>query len=348
MRLIAAVLFTSLLSACPARKSTVAEVISEVQALNDELVELRELARLSRLSHTLHTVTFERRRVTGGLTVYTPSGDADAISGTLDATESDGKPDRWSNFKKWKKAAYDAITGNKAKRAAIGVALFSIGIVFPPAEVRHTSGMFTPDRRAMQASTAEPRKLTNQHSHVLFGVPVMQAAAAAVAIGYGAYQLATKIRDKAKTLEPDDSLSKTWVIKEVAITVAATTITFLTGGLADAVPDLFGFAEDLSKLVCDQTHIAEANGVHFGENAQNINVGSVADIAGLIRDLREKKNVPTSVRNVGTIDEVLAKDPLKVGELLSSGGAVTAVQPPTDGQNNGFVLIGAPDQVLQI
>ena len=182
------------------------------------------------------------------------------------------------------------------------------------------------------------------------GVAPMQAAAAAVAIGYGAYQLAKKIHDKSKSLGEDESLSATWVVKEVTITLAATTLTFLTGGLADAVPDVFGFASEISKLVTESTHIATADGVHFGENAQNINVGSVADVAALIANLAEGKTPfkMTKYRNIGTISDVLAKDPLKVGELVSAG-TVKAVQPPQAGANNGFALLGEdPDDLMTI
>ena len=174
----------------------------------------------------------------------------------------------------------------------------------------------------------------------------MQAAAALVAIGYGAWQLADKIKKKSKELGDDESLSATWVIKEVTITTALMTITFLTGGLADAVPDLFGFASEASKFLSESTHIAEAADVHFGENPQNINIGSVADIADIFRGLAEGKTptgmegAATSYRTIGTMSDVLAKDPLQVGEMVAAGTIVTGVQPPTDGANNGFVLTG--------
>jgi len=292
-------LLFALFGACPARKSTVAEIISEVEALN-ELVVTHSKPHLGTRAEAL-----ERRRRSGGLTIYSPSGNADELSANLDAAEDDGKPDRWQQFKDFRKAMYDAVTSNKAKRAAIGVALFSVGVIFPP----------------------------------------LEAAAALVAIGYGAWQLADKIQKKQKELGDDESLSATWVIQEVTITTALMTITFLTGGLADAVPDLFGFASEASKFLSESTHIAEAADVHFGENPQNINIGSVADIADIFRGLAEGKTptgmegAATSYRTIGTMSDVLAKDPLQVGEMVKAG-TVTAVEPPTDGANNGFVMTG--------
>ena len=166
----------------------------------------------------------------------------------------------------------------------------------------------------------------------------MQAALAIVAIGYGAWQLAFKIREKQKELGDDESLSTTWIIKEVTFTLGLTTITFLTGGLADMIPDLPGFASEASEWLADSpiTHWGEAKGVHFGENPQDINVGSAADVGDLIRGLREKEATTgekpvTHCRNIGTIKDVLAQDPLQVGQLVQAG-TVKAVAPPTDGK----------------
>ena len=149
MRLLVVLLLFALFGACPARKSTVAEIISEVEALN-ELVVTHSKPHLGTRAEAL-----ERKRRSGGLTIYSPSGNADELSANLDAAEDDGKPDRWQQFKDFRKAMYDAVTSNKAKRAAIGVALFSIGILFPPLEVRRLLPD-EPARRTTQTSAHLP------------------------------------------------------------------------------------------------------------------------------------------------------------------------------------------------
>ena len=65
----------------------------------------------------------------------------------------------------------------------------------------------------------------------------MQVALASTAIGGGIYQLAAKIKQK---VGEGEKLGSKAVVKEIVITLAGSTISFLTGGIAEAAPDLFG------------------------------------------------------------------------------------------------------------
>ena len=112
----------------------------------------------------------------------------------------------------------------------------------------------------------------------------MQAALAAAAIGWGAYQLASKIRQK---VGEGNKLGSKAVVKEIVITLGSSVISFLTGGIADAVPDLFGIFEGVSKAVSKGTEFGTAEGVNMAGDAQSMNIGAVANGLELFRDLAE-------------------------------------------------------------
>ena len=81
MRLFVVLLLFALFGACPARKSTVAEIISEVEALN-ELVVTHSKPHLG-----THAEALERRRRSGGLTIYSPSENVADLTADLDTAE---------------------------------------------------------------------------------------------------------------------------------------------------------------------------------------------------------------------------------------------------------------------
>ena len=143
-----------------------------------------------------------------------------------------------------------------------------------------------PPRRALHASpTDSPIRIR-----------AVQVGAAGVAIAWGAYQLREKIKKLREDAEETGAkLTSTVVLKEIAITLAGSTISFLTGGVAEAIPDLFGFAVGASELVKEGTEFgtAEAASMLAGE-AQDLNIGTVVDAASVLRDLVEccKKGGP--------------------------------------------------------
>lgn len=113
----------------------------------------------------------------------------------------------------------------------------------------------------------------------------MQAGLAVGAITWGAYQLYETIKKK---LGDGHKLLSTVVLKEVAISVAGSTVTFLTGGVADALPNLFAYAEGISDLVSEGTKFGTAEGANMlGENAQNLNIGTTFGAAEILMDLVE-------------------------------------------------------------
>ena len=95
------------------------------------------------------------------------------------------------------------------------------------------------------------------------------------------------------------------VIKEIAITVGQTTVSFLTGGVAEFLPDLFGLAQGVSEFVSKGTQFGIAEGANMiGDEAQNLNIGTTFDIAGTLRDLLECcKNPSQFVNNKCTCEE---------------------------------------------
>ena len=113
----------------------------------------------------------------------------------------------------------------------------------------------------------------------------MQAGLALGAIAWGAYQLASKIRQK---VGEGNKLGSAAVVKEIAITLTTSTISFLTGGVAEAIPGVLGFAEGVSNLVSEGTQFgtAEAASMLEGE-AEALDVGTAVDAASLLRDLVE-------------------------------------------------------------
>ena len=123
----------------------------------------------------------------------------------------------------------------------------------------------------------------------------MQVGAAGVAIAWGAYQLREKIKKLREDAEETGAkLTSTVVLKEIAITVGTSALSFLTGGVAEAIPDLFGFAVEASELVKGGTEFgtAEAASMLAGE-AQDLNIGTVVDAASVLRDLVECCKVKT-------------------------------------------------------
>ena len=119
-----------------------------------------------------------------------------------------------------------------------------------------------------------------------------QAGLAGGAIGWAGYQLLAKLYQLGKK-EKKSLLSKP-VVKEILISLGGSTISFLTGGVADAIPDLFGFAVEASELVKGGTEFgtAEAASMLAGE-AQDLNIGTVVDAASVLRDLVECCKVKT-------------------------------------------------------
>ena len=119
------------------------------------------------------------------------------------------------------------------------------------------------------------------------------------AIAYLA-KLATPITDEATAKASGDKVYAAYkeaeakvksgnvVIKEISITVAQTTVSFLTGGVAEFLPDLFGLAQGVSEFVSEGTQFGIAEGANMiGPEAQNLNIGTTFDIAGTLRDLVE-------------------------------------------------------------
>lgn len=183
-----------------------------------------------------------------------------------------------------------------------------------------------------------------------------QAALAAAAIGWGAYQLASKIRQK---VGEGNKLGSKAVVKEIVITLGSSVISFLTGGIADAVPDLFGVFEGVSKAVSQGTQFGTAEGVNFAGDAQSMNIGAVANALELFRDLAECCSLTTrkckcpdsasalgkqkidgatvSVNNVGAIDD-LTKPTGTLDLTYTTSGSVK------DENDNevGFVIMDDP------
>lgn len=79
------------------------------------------------------------------------------------------------------------------------------------------------------------------------------------------------------------------VMKEIAISLGTSTVSFLTGGIAEAFPNPFDFAAGVSELVSEGTHLGEAYGANmYGNDPQNLNVGTISDAVSILRDLVER------------------------------------------------------------
>lgn len=112
----------------------------------------------------------------------------------------------------------------------------------------------------------------------------MQGVLTLGAIGWGAYQLASKIRQK---VGEGNKLGSKAVVKEIAITTVTSSISFLTGGVADALPDLFGVAEGVSEAVSKGTQFGTAEGLNMAGEPQSMNIGAAFNVLELFRDLAE-------------------------------------------------------------
>ena len=99
-------------------------------------------------------------------------------------------------------------------------------------------------------------------------------------------------------------------------------------------------------------HMEEADGVHVGEEPQNIDLGSVAEMAEMLRDVAEGKPRTANgveitfqgMKDIGTPDDILAKKPLEVGDMVQNGKEIKAVMPG----ENGFVVTGNPTAVSAV
>lgn len=178
----------------------------------------------------------------------------------------------------------------------------------------------------------------------------MQAGLALGAIAWGAYQLAAKIREK---VGQGNKLGSAAVVKEIAITLTTSTISFLTGGVADAVPDLFGVFEGVSDAVSKGTEVGTAAGVNVAGDAQSMNIGAGFNFLELFRDLAECCDLTTgscqcpgqrfdgatvSVNDRGAIDDLTR--PAVTNEpsiIYKTSGSVMV-----GGEERGFVLLDNP------
>ena len=185
----------------------------------------------------------------------------------------------------------------------------------------------------------------------------MQAGLALGAIAWGAYQLAAKIREK---VGQGNKLGSAAVVKEIAITLTTSTISFLTGGVADAVPDLFGVFEGVSDAVSKGTEVGTAAGVNVAGDAQSMNIGAGFNFLELFRDLAECCNLETrscqcpdsvpadraerfngatvSVNDRGAIDDLTRPAVTNEPSLIykTSGSVMVG------GEERGFVLTDNP------
>ena len=113
-------------------------------------------------------------------------------------------------------------------------------------------------------------------------VPPTQPALAVIAIVWSMYQLYHKIRTKSR----QGGLPPTWVIKEVTVSVGLSAITFLTGGIVGPL-GLGNALEGAEKALCAGTKFGTAEGLHLTGDAAELNIGAVADVADILRDLRD-------------------------------------------------------------
>ena len=90
----------------------------------------------------------------------------------------------------------------------------------------------------------------------------MQGVLTLGAIGWGAYQLASKIRQK---VGEGNKLGSKAVVKEIAITTVTSSISFLTGGVADALTQRVSkSAIDLISTTCSVFEPPLAGGAAAG------------------------------------------------------------------------------------
>jgi len=113
-----------------------------------------------------------------------------------------------------------------------------------------------------------------------------QAGLAGGAIGWAGYQLLAKLHKLVK--KENKSLLSKAAVKEVVIFLGGSTISFLTGGIADAAPNPFEFAQGVSALLSEGTQFGTADGANmYGNDPQNLNLGTVSDAVLTLRDLVE-------------------------------------------------------------
>ena len=200
-----------------------------------------------------------------------------------------------------------------------------------------------PPRRALHASPTDS----------LIRLRAVQGVLTLGAIGWGAYQLASKIRQK---VGEGNKLGSKAVVKEIAITTVTSSISFLTGGVADALPDLFGVAEGVSEAVSKGTQFGTAEGLNMAGEPQSMNIGAAFNVLELFRDLAECCSLTTrkckcpdsasalgkakidgatvSVNNRGAIDD-LTKPAGTPDLIYTTSGSVT----DENGEERGFVML---------
>ena len=119
------------------------------------------------------------------------------------------------------------------------------------------------------------------------------------------------------------------VVKEIVITLGASTISFLTGGIADAAPDFFGIFEGVSKAVSKGTTFGTAEGVNLAGDAQSMNIGAVANALELFRDLAECCSLTTRKCECPDTASALGKEKLDGATVsVNDRGAIDDLTKP--------------------
>ena len=130
-------------------------------------------------------------------------------------------------------------------------------------------------------------------------VPPTQPALAVIAIVWSMYQLYHKIRMKSR----HGGLPPGWFIKEVTVSEAGSAITFLTGGIVGPL-GLGNALEGAEKALCAGTKFGTAEGLHLTGDAAELNIGAVADVADILRDLHDNPE-KFEVGGTGTVRDGL-------------------------------------------